>query len=59
VHPLAITGVGVKCYYNDDREIEDHVFCNFEFPGKNYVAGRPSRDNHGYPNFNDVVTVTY
>ena len=29
-------GVGGKYFYKDDREVEDHVFCTFEFPGKNY-----------------------
>src|SRR5204862_5376548 len=32
-HPLAVTGVGGKFFYTDDREVEDHVFCSFEFPG--------------------------
>ena len=36
VHPLAVTGVGGKFFYHDDREVDDHVFVTFEFPGKNY-----------------------
>src|SRR5258707_12201419 len=39
VHPLAVTGVGGKYFYHDNREIEDHVFVTFESPGKNYYAG--------------------
>jgi len=60
VHPLAVTGVGLKCYYDDDREIEDHVYCTFEFPGKNYQPDRPLRDSgSGNPNFNRTVAATY
>src|SRR5205823_13823010 len=38
VKPIAVTGVGGKFFYKDDREAEDHVFCTYEFPGKNYWA---------------------
>src|SRR4029077_6186064 len=58
VHPLAVTGVGLKCYYNDNREIEDHVYCTFEFPGQGY-RDLPMRDEAGLPNFNKAVAVTY
>jgi predicted dehydrogenase len=34
--PLAVSAVGGKFFYRDDRDAEDHVFCTFEFPGKNY-----------------------
>jgi predicted dehydrogenase len=33
-HPLAVTGIGGTFFYTDNREVEDHVFCTFEFPGK-------------------------
>jgi predicted dehydrogenase len=42
-HPLAVSGVGGKFFYEDDREVEDHVFCSFEFPGKDYAASRSNR----------------
>jgi predicted dehydrogenase len=48
VHPLAVTGVGTKSFYDDHREVDDHVFVNFEFPGPNHAT-----------NPNDVVVVTY
>jgi predicted dehydrogenase len=56
VHPLAVSGVGGKYFYQDDREVEDHVFCTFEFPGKNYWAdaARPQVKDK-----NDKVIVTY
>jgi predicted dehydrogenase len=60
VHPLAVSGVGLKCYYNDDREIEDHVYCTYEFPGKDYQKTRPVRDpDTRLPNYNPTVAVTY
>ncbi|MGL5096956.1 MAG: Gfo/Idh/MocA family protein, partial [Planctomycetia bacterium] len=31
-HPIAVTGVGDKYFYDDDRECEDHVYCTYEFP---------------------------
>ena len=33
-HPLAVTGVGGTYFYTDGREVDDHVFTIFEFPGK-------------------------
>ena len=58
VQPLAVTAVGGKHFYQDDREVEDHVFCTFEFPGKNYAASRaPRRRRHR--EYNDIVVVTY
>ena len=56
VKPLAVTGVGGKYFYNDDREVEDHVFCTYEFPGPKYWA----QDQFGKVNDpNDRVVVTY
>jgi predicted dehydrogenase len=59
VHPLAVSGVGLKCYYKDNREIEDHVYCTFEFPGKDYLPNVPQRDDAGNPNYNNMVAATY
>jgi predicted dehydrogenase len=33
-HPIAVTGIGGTFFYTDGREVDDHVFVNFEFPGK-------------------------
>jgi predicted dehydrogenase len=52
--PIAVTAVGGKHFYKDDREVEDHVYCIYEFPGKNYDRSKGPND----PN-NDIVTVTY
>jgi predicted dehydrogenase len=56
VHPLAVTGVGGKYFYQDDREVEDHVFCTFEFPGKHYWADESHKE---VKDKNDKVIVTY
>jgi predicted dehydrogenase len=59
VRPLAVTAVGGKYFYNDDSEVEDHVFCTYEFPGKNYDPEVKPYKKNGKPNFNDRVAVTY
>jgi len=59
VHPIAVQGFGGKNFYgvegvgspdkqNDPREIDDHVYVTFEFPGPNYEQDQ-----------DDVVIVTY
>ena len=53
VHPLAVSGVGGKFFYDDERECDDHVFCTFEFPGPDYAKGK---SKHGKV---DEVVVTY
>jgi predicted dehydrogenase len=65
VHPLAVSGVGTKSFYRDEyksgeREVDDHVFVTFEFPGPDYYEkdkdGKPTtrvKDKHS------VVVVTY
>lgn len=52
VRPLAVSAVGGKYFYHDDREVEDHVYCTYEYPGKDYNPRQPAHDN-------DVVVVTY
>ncbi len=55
VHPIAVQGYGGKNFYGvkgigskdkqeDDREIDDHVYVTFEFPGPNYDAKTNPRD---------------
>src|SRR5262249_6273359 len=59
VRPLAVTAVGGKYFYNDDSEVEDHVFSTYEFPGKHYDPEVKPYKKNGKPNFNDRVAVTY
>src|SRR5947208_12419385 len=56
VHPLAVSGVGGKFFYHDDREIDDHVYCTFEFPGKGHFGDKEQKT---IKDKNDVVVVTY
>jgi len=32
VHPKAVSGVSVKSFFTDGREVEDHVFLTYEYP---------------------------
>lgn len=50
--PISVSAVGGKHFYRDDREVEDHVYCTYEFPGANYDRTRDPREN-------DTVVVTY
>jgi predicted dehydrogenase len=60
VHPLAVSGVGGKIFYKDEREIDDHVFVTFEFPGKNYfVKDDKGNPTHEVKDKDDKVIVTY
>jgi predicted dehydrogenase len=58
-HPLAVTGVGTRSFFGPTkhpRDIDDHVFVTYEFPGKDYF----DKDHkHGIKNKDDVVVVTY
>jgi predicted dehydrogenase len=58
-HPLAVSGIGGKNFYQDERECEDNVYCTFEFPGKHYEAGHPHYGSDGKTIYNDIVNVTY
>jgi predicted dehydrogenase len=44
VRPLAVTGVGGRQIFPADRDCDDHVYCTFEFPGKNYFKGPDSKE---------------
>jgi predicted dehydrogenase len=60
VRPIAVSAVGGKHFYEDDREVADHVYCTFEFPDRRYDPRMPPYDEQtGVAQFNDIVTVTY
>jgi len=59
-HPLAVNGFGGKNFYGikgvgpssnweDDRDIDDHIYVTYEFPGRTYDDG----------NKDDIAVVTY
>ena len=57
VHPLAVSGVGGKYFYGpgrNDREGDDGVFVNYEFPGPNHPKGRNKGKDES-----DIVVVSY
>ncbi len=35
-HPLSVHAVGGRHIFPKDREVEDHVYCMFEYPGPEY-----------------------
>jgi predicted dehydrogenase len=69
VHPLAVQGFGGKLFFGpgkNDRNIDDHVFVTYEFPGKKYFKrddkGNIQHDGRGRPlidDRHDVVVMTY
>lgn len=38
VHPKAVSGIGVTSFFQDGREVEDHMFLNYEYPGDLVVS---------------------
>ena len=38
VRPLSVSGVGGRHLYEHDRDIDDHVYCMYEYPGPKYDA---------------------
>ncbi|HEX3316243.1 MAG TPA: Gfo/Idh/MocA family oxidoreductase [Gemmataceae bacterium] len=58
-HPIAVSGVGGKNFYQDERECEDNIYCTFEFPGAHYEPGHPHYGPDGKTIYNDIVNVTY
>jgi predicted dehydrogenase len=59
VHPVAVSAVGGKYFYHDDREVEDHVFCTFEFPGPDYARETRERSGNEVMPHKDLRVVTY
>lgn len=56
VKPLAVSATGGKFFYKDDREADDHVYCTYEFPGKNYWE---DYSKGVVKDKNDIIVVTY
>ena len=48
VKPLTVTAVGNRSIFPDDREVDDHVYCMFEYPAPDYAE-----------NPNKKIVVTY
>jgi predicted dehydrogenase len=56
-HPLAVHAVGGRHIMPNDRQVDDHVYCTFEFPGPEYGpsfdVGYRDREKN-YPEFKKV-----
>lgn len=55
-HPLAVTGIGGTYFYTDGREVDDHVFVTFEFPGKDWEPGKPDKGDHVVVTYSSINT---
>jgi predicted dehydrogenase len=58
-HPIAVTGIGGTFFYTDGREVDDHVFNVFEFPGKSehdrIVVTYTSINTNGFDGYGEQV----
>lgn len=58
-HPIAVTGVGGTFLYTDGREVDDHVFVNFEFPGNHendhVVVSYSSINTNSFENYGEML----
>jgi predicted dehydrogenase len=55
VYPIAVQGVGVRSLFPPDRDVDDHVHCNFEFPAVGYYEDITTQDKVADPNRKIVV----
>jgi predicted dehydrogenase len=62
VHPISVTGIGGTFFYTDGREVDDHVFVTFEFPGKSgketqerVVVTYSSINTNAFENYGEMV----
>src|SRR3954451_9345659 len=58
-HPLAVTGIGGTFFYTDGREVDDHVFVTFEFPGKDWEPGKPDKGDHVVVTYSSINTNSF
>jgi predicted dehydrogenase len=55
VHPLTVSGMGVRSVFPADRDCDDHVHCMFEFPGRGYYK----EGTHDVADDNKKTIVSY
>jgi predicted dehydrogenase len=58
-HPLAVTGIGGTFFYTDGREVDDHVFVNFEFPGSGHMPGAKDKGDHVVVSYSSINTNSF
>ncbi|MEM9353099.1 MAG: Gfo/Idh/MocA family oxidoreductase [Planctomycetota bacterium] len=56
VLPLSVVGVGGRHIFPADRDVDDHVYCSFEYPGKGYYEDFESKK---VADDNKKIVVTY
>jgi predicted dehydrogenase len=56
VYPLTVQGIGFRSLFPEDRDVDDHVHCNFEFPGAGYYEDITTQDKVADPHKKIVVT---
>ena len=56
VQPLTVVGVGGRSLFPADREVDDHVYCTFEFPGTGYYQDASNKE---VADPNKKIGVTY
>ncbi len=62
-HPLSVTGIGGTFFFNDGREVDDHVFTMFEFPAADdpkdrVVVTYSSINTNAFENYGEEVMGT-
>jgi predicted dehydrogenase len=55
-HPIAVTGMGGTYFYTDGREVDDHVFVTFEFPGLRRPGHVPTKDERVIVTYSSITT---
>ena len=66
VKPLTVTAVGNRSIFPADREVEDHVYCMYEYPAPGYeqdknkkiVVTYSSINGNGFGDYGEVVMGT-
>jgi len=54
--PLAVEGMGGRELFPADRDVDDHVYCMYEYPGKEYYKDFDTRE---VGDANKKIVVTY
>ena len=66
VKPLTVTAVGNRSIFPNDREVDDHVYCMYEYPAPDYkenpnkkiVVTYSSINGNGFGGYGEVVMGT-
>jgi predicted dehydrogenase len=57
VHPVAVSAIGGKYYFTDDRECDDHVYCTYHMPN-GVVITYSSINTNALEGYGEVVMGT-